>query len=325
MDTGNYWRDTFIWIGAIWVTFKLLQLISWLVYLLGKKDLKGLIERYGSGSYAVVTGCTEGIGRSFANKLSDLGFNLVLVSRNKNKLESLEKDIKSRNKSCKVSLVVADFCESLEEGFFEKLKLKMKDLDISLLINNVGIDAIERLDEMSDATARALLQTNLYPSTFLARDLLPLMAKRKRSAVVTVSSTAGLFPLSHFGVYSGTKSFGDMMSRCLEREYNNVDFISLTPGKVSTAMNDYKSPDLIMVSADSMVEASLSDLLRGYSRSAGHPLHKVQIALMGSLTTLFGWLFERVFLPQMRKERKLPPPNLLPTYQQTNRGDTKEK
>lgn len=46
-------------------------------------------EKYGKGSWAIVTGCTEGIGKAFCFVLADLGFNLVLISRNEKKLEAL--------------------------------------------------------------------------------------------------------------------------------------------------------------------------------------------------------------------------------------------
>ena len=48
-------------------------------------------SKFGKGSWAVVTGCTEGIGKAFCFELASLGFNLVLVSRNGSKLEALNK------------------------------------------------------------------------------------------------------------------------------------------------------------------------------------------------------------------------------------------
>lgn len=51
-------------------------------------------SKYGLGSWAVITGCTEGIGKAFCFPLADIRFNLCLVSRNRSKLEALQKEIK---------------------------------------------------------------------------------------------------------------------------------------------------------------------------------------------------------------------------------------
>ena len=307
------WTDCFIWIGAVWLFFQLIACLKGLVYFFGKSDLKVLASRYGPGSYALVTGCTEGIGKVFALRLAELGFNIVAVSRSATKLDSLKKEIEAKRGDCKVAVMQADFCADQGLDFYRRIQAQVRGLDISMIVNNVGIDAIQRFDELSEKTVRDLLQTNLNPTTFIQRLLLADMAKRKRAAVLTVSSQAGLFNLHHFNVYAGTKSFGDMLSRCLAREYKNIDFISLTPGKVSTAMNEYIKPDnLILVSAEVVVEGALNDLARGYQRSAGALMHKLQIALINKIEPVVHLLFQKVFLGEMRKERKLPPPKLYP-------------
>ena len=50
-------------------------------------------DRYGKDSWAVVTGCTEGIGKGLAIELASRGFNLVLISRNITKLDAVAKEI----------------------------------------------------------------------------------------------------------------------------------------------------------------------------------------------------------------------------------------
>ena len=78
----------FIVLGSV-VFFKALSaFVTFLRISLTRLDNKWA-ERYGKGSWAIVTGCTEGIGKAFCFVLADLGFNLVLVSRNEKKLEAL--------------------------------------------------------------------------------------------------------------------------------------------------------------------------------------------------------------------------------------------
>ena len=54
------------------------------------------------GKWAVITGCTQGIGKSYVEELARRGMNLVLISRNQSKLEYLEKQIKSNYKGSKI-------------------------------------------------------------------------------------------------------------------------------------------------------------------------------------------------------------------------------
>jgi 17beta-estradiol 17-dehydrogenase / very-long-chain 3-oxoacyl-CoA reductase len=58
-----------------------------------KFGTKVTVERYGKGSWAVVTGCTDGIGKAFALELASRGFNLVLISRNIDKLNGTSKEV----------------------------------------------------------------------------------------------------------------------------------------------------------------------------------------------------------------------------------------
>lgn len=67
--------------------------------------------KYGLGSWAVVTGCTEGIGKAFCFPLAAVRFNLCLVSRNKQKLGALEQELRSKYPMIQTMTLVADFSE----------------------------------------------------------------------------------------------------------------------------------------------------------------------------------------------------------------------
>ncbi len=112
---------------------------------------KDLLRRYGSGSWVVVTGCTDGIGQAFALEFARRGFNIVLVSRSREKLESVARQIASINAKAETRLIVADFCKSYEADFYERIDSQLKDLDISILVNNVGLGHGGNFEEISDA------------------------------------------------------------------------------------------------------------------------------------------------------------------------------
>jgi 17beta-estradiol 17-dehydrogenase / very-long-chain 3-oxoacyl-CoA reductase len=87
----------------------------------------------------VVTGCTEGIGRSFVLEFARRGFNIVLISRNREKLESVARQVASINAKVLTHIIVADFTKSYESDFYERIDQQLKDLDVSVLVNNVGL------------------------------------------------------------------------------------------------------------------------------------------------------------------------------------------
>ena len=68
--------------------------------------------KYGSKSWALVTGCTEGIGRAFCYELAALGFNLVLVSRNEKKIDALTHDLWAKFPKLNCEVIKADFSEN---------------------------------------------------------------------------------------------------------------------------------------------------------------------------------------------------------------------
>ena len=67
------------WLGLMRVIY---ELVNFVIYTVLPKKRKDLLETYGAGSYAIVTGSTDGIGLGFAKYLAESGFNLVCISRN---------------------------------------------------------------------------------------------------------------------------------------------------------------------------------------------------------------------------------------------------
>ena len=97
-----------------------------------------LLKRYGGG-WAVVTGGTDGIGLGYCEELAKLGFNLCIISRSLEKLERVREDLRSLNPQIEVKIIRADFGRSLQDGFFEPIFKELDQLDVSVLVNNVGI------------------------------------------------------------------------------------------------------------------------------------------------------------------------------------------
>jgi len=87
------------------------------------------------GKWAVVTGSTDGIGRAYAHELAKRGVNLILVSRSQKKLDSVAADIRKKY-LIRTKTIAVDFSHG--ENVFPKIEEQLKDIEIGILVNNVG-------------------------------------------------------------------------------------------------------------------------------------------------------------------------------------------
>jgi short-subunit dehydrogenase len=114
-----------------------------------------LIKRYGDvsvsgGSWAVVTGASDGIGAEFCRQLAADGFNIALVSRTLSKLQDVEKECKKINPKISTRIVQADFAGNANVAFYEGIHKKLEDLDIAILINNAGVSYMGMISEVTE-------------------------------------------------------------------------------------------------------------------------------------------------------------------------------
>ena len=303
-----WYKKAFIVIGILWTLKFAYSFLKTMNYWFNRCGAN-LKKRYGSSSWVLITGSTDGIGKEFAVQFAKLKFNIVLVSRTQKKLDEVATELKTLY-DVKVKTIAADFSKCHHTGFFDPIVAEVKDLDLSILVNNVGIDSIERFDELTVDYIERTILINSWAMTFMTRHLVKQLATRKRSAVITLSSMIGLYPAHHYNIYSASKAFSDMLSISLAKEYNNVDFISVCPSEVSTPMTGNKPTDIWTIKPTDCVQSALVDLGRGYVRTEGHWRHKMQSLLVRNLPNLFDWLWEKFILNDMRKERNLPPARL---------------
>lgn len=88
------------------------------------------------GKWAVVTGCTDGIGKAYAEQLAKRGFNIVLISRTLDKLKQQALELEN-NYNVLTKVIAADFTEP--DVIYPEIGAQLEDLDIGILVNNVGV------------------------------------------------------------------------------------------------------------------------------------------------------------------------------------------
>jgi 17beta-estradiol 17-dehydrogenase / very-long-chain 3-oxoacyl-CoA reductase len=246
-------------------------------------------ERYGSSSWALVTGATDGFGRAYVEQLAKEGFNIILVSRSAEKLTKVANEIKS-SYMVEVQTIPFDFSKLVTVEEYRKAFGNLQaTLDISILVNNVGVSIGGFFNNLSIEEIKNCIDINVIPQTLITKILEEKMSKRKyRSAIINLSSFASTFPMAGVAMYCATKSYNDFLSRALSAEYegNNIDVLDVKPLYAETNLTQLKAQKFVITATQS-VEGALNDL--GYERETyGHIKHKIQAYFITSFIAIPG-------------------------------------
>jgi len=244
--------------------------ISSFLYRKFLRPAKNILKTYGqSGSWAIITGASDGIGKIFCKSLAQRGFNICLIARNYDKTEAARKEIQ------------------------EEFPGNEKNInDIAILINNVGVGGTGHFEKMDYKNIANLISVNVYPTAFMTRVIVPKMIERpKKSLVISLSSMSAVSPFAYMSVYGATKKFNDQFSKALAVEFKGrIDFLSLKPGFVSTNMLKTQ-PGGLVITAEQCVEGCLRDV--GWQReTAGYWKHDV-----------VAWIVKEVLTKGMRLKK----------------------
>jgi short-subunit dehydrogenase len=98
-----------------------------------------LLNRYGRGSWAFVTGSTDGIGFGFADQLAARGFNVIICARNPTKLAAKKQLLEKKHPKVKFATIQADFSNITDPSLAERIAKELEQYDVSILVNNVGL------------------------------------------------------------------------------------------------------------------------------------------------------------------------------------------
>ncbi len=177
---------------------------------------------------ALITGASSGIGRDMARYLSKLGYDLVIVARNQDKLEELKNELKTD-----VKIEVCDISK-IENCF----KLFYNNQDIDLLINNAGFGDFGKFTETDFEKEMSMIDTNIKAVHALTKLYLIEMKKRDSGKILNVASIAGFMSGPLMATYYATKNYIVSLSKAinkeLEKDGSNVSVSLLCPGPVKT-------------------------------------------------------------------------------------------
>ncbi len=179
---------------------------------------------------ALITGASSGIGRDMARYLSQMGYDLILVARRKDRLEELKSQLKT---NCRIiSLDISD-----RENCF-KLYEMTKDEDIDFLINNAGFGACGYFWDVPLDKELKLIDTNIQAMHILFKLFLQDMVKKNSGCILNVGSSAGFTAGPVLSSYYASKNYVVRLSQAvheeLRRKKSSVKVSVLCPGPVNT-------------------------------------------------------------------------------------------
>lgn len=229
---------------------------------------------------ALITGGTAGIGYAFAEKFAALGYDLVLVARDRERLEDCAARLR-RRRGVAVQVLGADLAAAGGRAAVEE-RLADVDRPVDILVNNAGFGlgtpfrrtTLDEEERLLDLHVRAVLR--------LTHAALPGMVERGKGAVINVASVAAFVPR---GTYSAAKAWVVAFSESVAAELRDTDVrcMALCPGFAHTefheraGIDEGEIPKWMWLNAPDVVDAAIADLRKGVTVSVPSARYKVLV------------------------------------------------
>ena len=218
--------------------------------------------------YVLITGASEGMGREFARLFSQNGYPLVLVARNKTRLDTLAKEL-SANDRVDVRTLSKDL--SLPTAP-EELKTAIDDqkIAIEILVNNAGFGVHDLFHHADWKATEDMLNLNMITLTHLTRLFLPEMLRRGYGKILNVASTAAFQPGPFMACYFASKAYVLSFTEALAEELSGtgVTVTAFCPGPTRTQFQKRSHTENIRENSFAMeaapaAEAAYCGLMKG--------------------------------------------------------------
>mgnify|MGYP003365041311 CR=1 FL=1 len=229
-------------------------------------------SKYGAknGTYCVVTGASDGIGKEYAKQMAQRGFNLVLISRTLSKLETLKSEFEEQYR-VKVEILAMDIAKD-ESSNYERIKELCNNLPISVLINNVGQSHSIPVPflKTEETELRNIITINNTATLLITQAIAPIIKstvqekKSARGLILTMGSFGGLIPTPLLATYSGSKAFLQNWSTALagELSQDNIDVELVLSYLVTSAMSKIRRSSMMIPNPKQFVSATLKSVGR---------------------------------------------------------------
>ena len=217
---------------------------------------------------ALITGASSGIGALYAEQLAHKGYDLILVARDRARLDALAARITTATRRT-VEVLAADLADRAQRAIVEA-KLR-DDASITLLVNNAGVGTHTPLLDSDVERMEQMIALNVTALTRLAYAAMPGFVARGKGGIINISSIVAIAPEVLNGVYGGSKAFVLAFSQSLHHELagKGIRVQAVLPGATATdfwatgGLPLEHLPANIVMRAEDLVRSALVGFERG--------------------------------------------------------------
>lgn len=205
------------------------------------------------------------MGKEFASQLAAKGFDLILASRTKSKLDNVANTIKNKYSSTEIETIAIDFSKATDKDY-SNLQALVEGKKIAILINNVGQSHSIPVPfaETERQEMESIININCHATLRVTQLVLPHMLPNKKGLILTMGSLGGLTPTPLLATYSGSKAFLQQWSNALAGELApqgiTVHFVQAY--LITSAMSKIKKASIIVPNEKNFVKSALSKIGR---------------------------------------------------------------
>ncbi|CAL4107260.1 unnamed protein product, partial [Meganyctiphanes norvegica] len=291
-------RTSLLFVGGATLLYCLLTLLGNIVnlfrYYVWARLVKGQPWTTRFGQWAVVTGASDGIGKAYVHKLAAKGMNVVLIARNKEKLDKVAQDIRTEY-GIETLVVIADFAKG--QSIYGHIAKELEGKDIGVLVNNVGVigQLMTLFCDWEEKNIWDIINVNIGNVPAVTKIVLPGMLQRKRGIIINLASIVSLMPHPRSAIYTASKAFIDFFTQALAAECEGTGVLvqGVHPGLVLSNMTksfkDHtdlgKLPSFLFPTVDVYVDSAFAtvghtDYTHGYwGHSVLRVIFKCKMAL----------------------------------------------
>ncbi len=216
---------------------------------------------------ALITGASSGIGALYADRLARRGYDLILVARNKSRLEQVAMRLRSET-GRQVQLIQADLAQPAQSALVEQI---LADGGIDLLVNNAGVGAVTPLLQSNLNDMLAMIELNVTALTRLTYAAVPAFVRQGHGTLINIASIVAVGPEILNGVYGASKAYVLALTQSLQHELaaQGIRVQAVLPGATATdfwaaaGLPHEQLPAEIVMSTADMVDAALAGLDAG--------------------------------------------------------------
>jgi short-subunit dehydrogenase len=233
---------------------------------------------------ALVTGASAGIGEALASQLAAAGHDLVLVARDRDRLEALAGTLE-RDHGATAEVLAADL---VDRDTLATVEARIADPDrpVDLVVNNAGFGTVGRLHELPLGAEERMIDLNVLALVVLSHAAAAAMVPRARGGILNVASLGAFAPVPRMATYGATKAFVASFTQALHEELlgTGVRVTCLCPGFTRTEFQERAGvtgggPSVLWADAPAVARTGLAGLEKNRALVVHGALNQGVVAL----------------------------------------------